>query len=413
VQVSPYAHDEPAVLSALSPPAVRLAMHSRDATEVTREEWRRTVELLTVAFNGGPGWTTATEDPIDHLVWKLVDFPGATRAFFGAAAGADDGALLGFAATLSRRWLLRGHPRLASDIVDAALHPSMQGRVLLELARGFQREIAAWPEADFAFGFASHPASLRNRRFQGRHDLHHPLDTHVRPLDLLRFVRGEPGRRTADGDGPSTTRAHIEATRRRARPTLARYLAWQGRITVQRLRNASVDVRPQSPFTIATQSCFDERVEDFLPCVSPSFDLIQYRDCGFLNWRYTDARAGAFVIRVAEEQGRMLGYAVLRTGHHLADIADLLVLPGRLDVAHALIADTLGLARKSGAAAVRSWMIREHPYETILADQGFVRVRTSTKPVFHARPGSDTEELAFLRDPSARIHLMLGDSDHV
>src|SRR5690606_5373908 len=98
-------------------------------------------------------------------------------------------------------------------------------------------------------------------------------------------------------------------------------------------------------------------------------------------------RAGRFTIRVAEADGEVLGYSVIRTARATADIADLLVLPGRPDVAEALVRDAVAVSKQSGSSAVRSWMIRGHPYEALLGNVGFVRVRTSTKPVFHANRG--------------------------
>lgn len=377
------------------------------ARDVTEEDWHRAVELLRVSFNGGPSWFGATPDPKDHLVWKLVDFPHPARAYFAE----HQGDLLGFTATLARSWLVRGEPKRAMDIVDAALHPSMQGRVLMEAFRSLRREFETWRQTDFSFGFASHPASLRNRGFQGKEDLGQPLDTLVRPLDLFRYVRHAPPRRALPG--PSRTRVQIELERRRrSRPAIARYAAWQGRMLRHRLRRP-VEFSPLGSFDVLSVEAFDERIDAFFERAASAFDFIQVRDRTFLNWRYADPRAGAFDIRVAETDGKVLGYAVLRTSHAVADLADVLVLPGRLDVAHALVRDSITRAREQGAIAMRTWMLREHSYYAPLASLGFFRVRTSTKPVFHAGPEGDPDEIAFLGEPDARVHLMLGDSDHV
>lgn len=386
----------------------RPAFRSAATTDVTRADWERALALLRVAFNGGPGWFSNTADPIDHLLWKLADFPGPALAHFSE----DGDTLFGFTATLGRSWLVRGERRVATDLVDAALHPDVQGRVLIDTFRSLRRDISRWPCADFAFGFASHPASFRNRGFQGKHDLGSPLETYVRPLDLVRFVRGD---RSPPPTGVSRTRIQIEMERRRrsSKPAIARLLAWQGRTVRQRLTRRPLDIKPQSPFDVRTVEHFDERFEHLVERAAEAFDLIQVRDRQFLNWRYRDDRAGQFTVRVAEADGEALGYLALRTGHATTDIGDLLVLPGRLDVAHALIRDAVELSRATGSSAIRSWMISGHPYEPLLTDLGFVRARTSTKPVFHANPRTDPAELAFLAEPTTRVHLMLGDSDHI
>lgn len=205
----------------------------------------------------------------------------------------------------------------------------------------------------------------------------------------------------------------MERRGRSSKPAIARLLAWQGRTMRQRLTRRPLEIAPQSSFGVRTIERFDERFDAFVDRASEEFDLIQVRDCEFLNWRYADDRAGQFTIRVAEDDGEVLGYLAIRTGRSSTDIADLLVLPGRLDVAHALIRDAVELSRRTGSSAIRSWMISGHPYEPLLGDIGFVRVRTSTKPVFHANPRTDAAELAFLAEPTTRVHLMLGDSDHI
>mgnify|MGYP005817429477 CR=1 FL=1 len=391
-----------------APAAARPAFRTVATDDVTRADWERALALIRVAFNGGPGWFSNTADPIDHLLWKLSDFPGPALAHFTE----DGDTLFGFTATLGRSWLVRGERRVATDLVDAALHPAVQGRVLIDTFRSLRRDISRWERADFAFGFASHPASLRNRGFQGKHDLGSPLETYVRPLDLVRFVRGD---RSQPATGVSRTRIQIEMERRRrsSKPAIARLLAWQGRTMRQRLTRRPLEIAPQSSFDVRTIDHFDERFDAFVDRAAEAFDLIQVRDRQFLNWRYADDRAGQFTVRVAESDGEMLGYLALRTGRSSTDIADLLVLPSRIDVAHALIRDAVELSRGTGSSAIRSWMISGHPYEPLLTDLGFVRARTSTKPVFHANPRTDPAELAFLAEPTTRVHLMLGDSDHV
>ena len=390
-----------------APARARPRIRAASGTDVTLQDWQQSVELLRVAFNGGPNWFEIPVEPRDHLVWKLVDYPGPTRAYFSE----DHRMLVGFVATLGRDWLVRGQPRVATDMVDAALHPRVQGRVLVESFRYLRREINAWNGADFSFSFASHPALIRNRGFQGKHDLGQQLETFIKPLDLLRFVRGE---RTRSGTGESRTRIQIEhERRRRRRPALVRLLAWEGRLVAHRLRRRAPSPDIGEPFAIGAIERFDDRVDGLFERAATEFDLIQARRADFLNWRYADPRAGHFTIRVAEAEGELLGYAVTRTTQATADLADLLVLPGREDVACALLRDSISVAREAGSSAIRSWMTRGHPYEGLLGALGFVRVRTSTRPVLHANPRTDPEELAFLESPGVRVHLMLGDSDHV
>src|SRR3546814_384679 len=134
------------------------------------------------------------------------------------------------------------------------------------------------------------------------------------------------------------------------------------------MRRSPLVIPSQSAFEVRSLDRFDERIDTFCIEAATAFDLIQARDQGYLNWRYADDRAGQFTIRIAEDAGgRLLGYLVLRTGRATTDLADLLALPGRTDVAQALVRDAVGLSRATGASAVRSWTMRGHPYEALLA----------------------------------------------
>jgi len=62
---------------------------------------------------------------------------------------------------------------------------------------------------------------------------------------------------------------------------------------------------------------FDKDIDDFWEEVSKHYDFIIERKRDYLNWRYCDTRAGDFVVKQAEEDGRILGYVVLRINRYL------------------------------------------------------------------------------------------------
>src|SRR3972149_657783 len=82
------------------------------------------------------------------------------------------------------------------------------------------------------------------------------------------------------------------------------------------------------------------------------FDWILVRSASYLNWRYVHPSAGRYGGRGAFPRDALTGYCVIRVGGPCAHIADLLVLPGRSDVADALVGDALQIAARSGAGAV-------------------------------------------------------------
>ena len=66
--------------------------------------------------------------------------------------------------------------------------------------------------------------------------------------------------------------------------------------------------------------------------------------------------------------------------------------------------------RRNGAAGVVCWLVNAHPYTPALRRHGFFNSRRD--PLFTLRPsGMPAEELAFVREPRARVHLTHGDTD--
>jgi hypothetical protein len=368
---------------------------------LTADELAQIVELLRVAFNGGPAWFDLPVAPLDHLRWKIVDNPGAALAIVSEA----ESRIVGFAAQWLVPWLVQGKVRSASMGGDVALHPLFQGQGLTSLPMD---EILRWLPSDFGFGFGSHPALLKRRAKSGTREPGGPMETLIRVLSVGRFARHRAPQRVRT----SQTRIAIEGNngdRMRAWPV--RSLEWQRRIMGNRLRYRPVKV-DSGDWTLRTVGSFDERVGGLFNEVAKTFDLVQLRDQAFLNWRYADPRAGGFVIRIAEQGDTLLGYAVTRTSTQQSDLADLLVVPGRPDVAYALIQDSVQQARDAGSFAMRGFMMRSHPHYDLLRRAGFVPVRSIVIPGYRART-MDKSELAFLDDPGARVHVMLGDSDHI
>ncbi|MCB9484186.1 MAG: hypothetical protein H6674_04735 [Dehalococcoidia bacterium] len=372
--------------------------------DLSNEQIGNVVELLREAFNGGPGWFALPVPEADHLRWKLIDPPFETRA---SLTEEPDGNIVAFSGRLHRRWIVRGEERIGADGVELALHPKYQGSGLYR--RRTEISDALPPEEDFRISFGSHPTSLHRRRVKGTPELANPLDNLVRPLDIGKYVR----RRATNGRPTgSRTRIALEQQRRSRvpKPLVAKQAVWRGRQLRQRLRYRGLEYY-RDDYVIRTVSRFDQRLDHFFEVASRPFALIQLRNQETLNWRYADRRAGPFTIRIAEDGNELVGYAVTRATTAGADLADVLALPGREDVAYALIRDALDLGRRAGSPAIRAWMLEHHPYHRLLLHSGFMPIRRIVTPAFTDH--GNTRDYGFIHDPQARMHIMLGDSDHV
>ncbi len=176
-------------------------------------------------------------------------------------------------------------------------------------------------------------------------------------------------------------------------------------------KRSSHDSAP-SAWSIRSAPAFDERIRGFAAEASAPFWLIVERTPEYLNWRFADARAGAFTIRLAEANGLILGYLVLRMSGSRGYIADLLALPDRDDVVASLVEDALVQFRASGVSSVECWSTRSHPYREVLGRHGFDEKRRTMQ--FYCQPIRVPDAVV---EPfggrDAVMHLVSGDTDLV
>jgi hypothetical protein len=143
-----------------------------------------------------------------------------------------------------------------------------------------------------------------------------------------------------------------------------------------------------------------------------SFDFVLLRDAGYLRWRYLDPRGGAFTLLHAEQAGEPVGYIAFALDGERCRIADILVQPGRADVAGALVDSALSRAREAGVAAVSCWLPMGHPYMPALTGHGFLDSRRETGLQYRPLQLASSE-LDALREPTSRLHITQGDMDIV
>lgn len=205
-------------------PELGFSMRFVDAHELTGQQIDEAVELLRLAFNGGPGWFSLPVRQADHLRWKLVDPP-----FDSSVALFEDetGRLVGFTGILDRQWRVRGQDRTGRDGVELALHPDHQGGGLFRKLMGLRDLVP--DDSDFWLAFSSHPG-LKKVRPPEVELLANEIDNLVRPLSVTRYVR----QREDLSARPTTSRTRIAIEsaerRRRRRPKIVKWAAWQSRM---------------------------------------------------------------------------------------------------------------------------------------------------------------------------------------
>ncbi len=305
-------------------------------------------ELLSASF---PQWPKVDTDAtaIEHLRWKLDEPLPAT-----AIVGEIDGAIAAMSIRSLRPTKVGTAELLLQHGFDSCVHPDYRGTGVMSAVRASYRDLLE-TRGDLLIFFSSHPAFGHIRQTEGAA----PLGSSVQVLTCTPPFAASP----ADNS-----------------------MSW----------------------TIEEPARFDGRADEFWSEASKQFDLIVARRQDFLNWRYCDVRAGAFTIRTAEEDDRLLGYAVLRVSNDVGYIADLLALPGRLDVVQSLVANALAWFGERDVPSVQCWSSPRHPYAQLLPSLGFASKRRTLHVdwvVFTDRPDQE-----LLSDRRLIVHYMPGDS---
>jgi len=348
------------------------------------------VELLSRAFHRWPQFEIPVS-PIEHLRWKMRSDPVAARHHW---VGVIDDRIVVMLLRVIRRFRVRGRDCLARDGVDAAVDPDYQERGLYSAMVDESKERPQYLEVDFGISYSSNPRLQHRDVRKGSKRLGNPiqvLEKRYRARAIVRRRREQHGGRLP---------APLAVLRIRLQAALNRIghpPYW----------------RPMKPgWSITTLGRFDTRVDAFFDEACRPFDFLVVRSSDYLNWRYCEPAAGKFTVRVAEQEGRILGYLVFKISERSGYIADLLALPGRLDVVRSLVEDALQLLREARAERVRCWMIARHPYNGLLRRYGFVDTRRDIWSVHKAIDEGSTL-LDFMEEATARIHLMVGDSDWI
>jgi hypothetical protein len=312
---------------------------------------RAIAQLLTTGFARWPGVDTDAT-AVDHLRWKMSE-PGSP----GVVVGEIDGAIVGLSMRSIRVGKIAGSELFIQQGFDSCVNAEYREAGVMSAIRGRFRDLLE-TRGDLLIFFSEHPAFNKFWIGEGAVPLGNPLRV------LLCYD------------------SSVGAARRKA-----------------------------ASWTIEEPPSFGERVDAFWDEAATQFDFIIARRQEILNWRYCDPRAGTFVIRTAEEQGRLLGYAVLRVTNGTGHIADLLALPGRTDVAESLVVDALAYFHGRQVSPVQCWCASRHPYQELLTSLGFANKKRTIRlgwVAFTSKP-----DRAALGNDQLALHYMAGDTDLV
>ena len=162
---------------------------------------------------------------------------------------------------------------------------------------------------------------------------------------------------------------------------------------------------------------FGDDIDVFWDEVKDRYSFIKERRREYLNWRFCDQRGGRYVIKKAEDEGKTLGFIVLRINRDRIEypvgiVADIVARSERPEVNDLLIADAVDYFDEHGVNAAYSLAIKNNPIAKSLRKHGFINSRTVLS--FTLFPLTEPSQLqSIVAKPAGKYHFLYGDFDEV
>jgi hypothetical protein len=348
------------------------------------------IELLEDVFEGWPSFDLDCES-IDHWRWRYLESPANSRHLFVCeASGQIVGCLHHSPVTMQ----IGGQDYPAELGGDIAIQKQFRDRGLVaEFAKSamHQRNLAGmW----FTYFETANPKLIRTYK----------KSAYQLPIHSRHLLRVHDAARHLSRQGHSHH--------------WFKSVVFKALGVFNRLQHFLRRERTSSDLKLSRITSFDDRFDTFWERLSPHYRLIVRRDREFLNWRYADTRAGNFCVICAEDEDQLVGYIVLRVNRQDVDypigyVADLLCEPGREDVAHSMLANSLDYFDQHSVNAVHCLVPQLHPYRKIFGAHGFLDTRERRIVFLRANKPMEQQMAALERIAPGEVYYTYGDIDTI
>ena len=347
------------------------------------------VQLLHKVFKGWPRFDIPYSS-LEYWEWKYLENPLKTLSI---ALAISNNRVVGCYHSIQQRIKFFDRFFLIGVGVDAVVHPDyrkmgLYDRMLKQL-EGIEEKICIRNH----YTVSANPILLNRNLRRGYPSFPHSIMIYVRIHDVSRHLQKMP----------------IENA-------WVKKLGFTSIKWINKLKNVFSKPLDKS-FKVNHIQSFDERIELFWEEVKNHYDFIVERNRDYLNWRYCDSRGGEYVVKQAEESGRILGYIVIRINKFTEDypvgyIVDLLSLPDRPDVSHYLLEDAVNYMDGEKINFISGLVVKNHSNEQIFKVNGFVNSREKIN-IFFKKYLMIEKIKELQKSIPDKIHFSLGDFGHI
>ena len=184
---------------------------------------------------------------------------------------------------------------------------------------------------------------------------------------------------------------------------------------INRIENSIASIPETDLIEVNRIDSFTENINEFWEKISKHYDYISVRDRDFLNWKYSDPRAGHYTIFQAKEEDVIQGYIIVcinrfNEEYPVGFIVDLLTLPDKMDITYPLLAEAMDYFEENDVNIVNSLVVKGSNFEAPFSRLGFLDSRIDLH-IFLRRISGDKELARISNFHPDRLHFTWGDHD--
>ena len=335
------------------------------------------VELLKIAF---PFWLNL-KAPIDHWKWRY--FENYHGSIVTVAKKGDR--IIGVDHNMHQIVRINGSVYPCTFGSETATHPDFRGMGVWAKMRESNNKYREENKIAFSYSNSENPIVIKSSQRRKRSFFPHQM------IEMKRMKDTQ----------------HIDSLIKRSGFVFLKLL--------NRISNLlMLEPKNEVSFVIIEITKFDEDIDKFIGKTESHYNFFIEKNHEYLNWRYCDPRGGKYIIKTAVDDSEILGYVVLELMNSenglVGNIADLLALPDRNDVAASLLRESCNYLDGLGVNSVDFGVVKGHPYQRISSSFGFIDMSIIQKMVTYGNFEKIKKEYGELEKSSPdKIYFNLGD----
>lgn len=308
------------------------------------------VDLLKLVFRDWPHLDVDSSS-IEYWRWKYLKNP--LKKIFITLCEIDN-RIIGCIHMIPLKVKIGDDVSLCTTGVDLAVHPDSRGMGLSTSMGEHRKNMLTKGKVKVCYHFTGNPILVKSR-LKRENRFPHELVNLVHIKDITKQLKAIP-----------------------VKNTLYTKLGFKLIKNLNSMRNLLRASKSSSNIdSIEEVEAFDDKIDEFWEEISPHYDFIVERRKDYLNWKYCDPQVDDFVVKKYEENGRIIGYMVLRINRYQKDypigyVVDFLTLPDRLDVADMMVKGAMNYFDSNDINIINYQIVKDHPYEKIFKRNGFL-----------------------------------------